>query len=160
MACAWLPWSDEAWASLILRAGSFVWSDLPWSRILIASVMETGLSRILRRKSLRVTSIRFTGAEPVPIARALVSVSDKTGAVEFARFGITANAILPGWIESEMTGKTFADAKFAANVLPRVPMRRWGKPADFGGIAVYFASDASAFHTADSALIDGGYWVF
>jgi hypothetical protein len=81
-------------------------------------------------------------------------------AVEFARYGVTANAILPGWIESDMTGKTFADAKFAANVLPRVPMRRWGRPADFGGIAVYFASDASAFHTADSVLIDGGYWVF
>jgi NAD(P)-dependent dehydrogenase (short-subunit alcohol dehydrogenase family) len=81
-------------------------------------------------------------------------------AVEFARYGITANAILPGWIESDMTGKTFADAKFAGNVLPRVPVRRWGRPADFGGIAVYFASDASAFHTGDSVLIDGGYWVF
>ena len=37
---------------------------------------------------------------------------------------------------------------------------RWGKPADFGGMAVYFASDASAFHTGDSVLIDGGYAIF
>jgi NAD(P)-dependent dehydrogenase (short-subunit alcohol dehydrogenase family) len=84
----------------------------------------------------------------------------KAMAVEFARYGITANAILPGWIETEMTAPTFANEKFAANVLPRVPMRRWGTPADFGGIAVYLASAASAFHTGDEILIDGGYWVF
>jgi len=84
----------------------------------------------------------------------------KAMAVEFARYGITANAILPGWIETEMTAPTFASEKFAANVLPRIPVRRWGKPADFGGIAVYLASSASAYHTGDEILIDGGYWVF
>ncbi len=84
----------------------------------------------------------------------------KAMAVEFARYGVTANAILPGWIETEMTAGWFADEKFRAGVLPRVPMRRWGKPEDFGGIAVYLASAASAFHTGDEILIDGGYWVF
>ena len=84
----------------------------------------------------------------------------KAMAVEFARYGITANAILPGWIETEMTASTFAAEKFAANVMPRIPVRRWGKPADFGGIAVYLASAASAYHTGDEILIDGGYWVF
>ena len=39
-------------------------------------------------------------------------------------------------------------------------MRRWGEPEDFGCIAVYFASDASKFHTGDQVLIDGGYAVF
>jgi len=84
----------------------------------------------------------------------------KAMAVELARYGITANAILPGWIETEMTAATFANEKFRANVLPRVPLRRWGKPEDFAGIAVYLASAASAFHTGDEILIDGGYWVF
>ena len=81
-------------------------------------------------------------------------------AVEFARYGVTSNAILPGWIETEMTDKTFANERFAGNVMPRVPMRRWGQPDDFGGIAVYIMSEASSFHTAESFLIDGGYWVF
>ena len=84
----------------------------------------------------------------------------KAMAVELARYGVTANAILPGWIETEMTAPTFANEKFRANVLPRVPVRRWGKPEDFAGIAVYLASAASAFHTGDEILIDGGYWVF
>jgi NAD(P)-dependent dehydrogenase (short-subunit alcohol dehydrogenase family) len=81
-------------------------------------------------------------------------------AVEFARYGVTANAILPGWVETEMTADWFANEKFRAGVMPRMPVRRWGKPEDFGGIAVYLASAASAFHTGDEILIDGGYWVF
>ncbi len=90
---------------------------------------------------------------------ALVSML-RAMAVEFARWGVTANAVLPGWIETEMTSPSFNWDKFRDAVLPRIPTRRWGTPEDFGGIAVYLMSDASAYHTADSLLIDGGYWVF
>jgi len=81
-------------------------------------------------------------------------------AVEHARHGIRCNAILPGWIESEMTAPAFGWDKFVDNVLPRVPMRRWGKPADFGALAVYLASSASSYHTGDVITIDGGYHSF
>jgi NAD(P)-dependent dehydrogenase (short-subunit alcohol dehydrogenase family) len=81
-------------------------------------------------------------------------------AVEFARYGVRANAVLPGWIETDMTANATSNPKFAANVMPRIPMRRWGKGADFGGIAVYLMSDASAYHTGDTFLIDGGYALF
>ncbi|MBI1943153.1 MAG: SDR family oxidoreductase [Betaproteobacteria bacterium] len=81
-------------------------------------------------------------------------------AVEFARHGIRANAILPGWIETAMTEKALAWDKFREKVLPRVPMRRWGRPEDFGAIAVYLVSDASGYHTGDTFLIDGGYSLF
>jgi len=81
-------------------------------------------------------------------------------AVEFARHGIRANAILPGWVETDMTAKTMANPKFVNNVLARIPMRRWGRGDDFGGIAVYLMSSASAYHTGDCFLIDGGYAVF
>jgi NAD(P)-dependent dehydrogenase (short-subunit alcohol dehydrogenase family) len=81
-------------------------------------------------------------------------------AVELARHRITANVIQPGWVETAMTQDTFDQERFATAVLPRVPMRRWGQPTDFGGIAVYLASDASAYHTGDAFLIDGGYFLF
>ena len=81
-------------------------------------------------------------------------------AVEHARYGIRANAILPGWIATEMTGAMQANTTFTDKVIARVPMRRWGDPADFGGIAVYLASDASRFHTGDTFVIDGGYTIF
>ncbi len=84
----------------------------------------------------------------------------KAIAVEHARFGVRANAILPGWIATDMTALSQESKVFNEKVISRVPIRRWGEPEDFGGIAVYLASDASKFHTGDSFLIDGGYAIF
>lgn len=81
-------------------------------------------------------------------------------AVEYARYGVRANAILPGWIRSGMTEQLQGWQTFTDRVISRVPMRRWGEPEDFAGVAVYLASDASRFHTGDSLVIDGGYTIF
>lgn len=81
-------------------------------------------------------------------------------AVEFARYGVRANAILPGWIATDMTTAAQANEVFTEKVIGRVPMRRWGRPDEFGGIAVYLASDASSFHSGDAIVIDGGYGKF
>lgn len=81
-------------------------------------------------------------------------------AVELGRHRIRANAVLPGWIETAMTEKALQWDKFVEKVLPRVPVRRWGVPEDFGAVAVYLASDASAYHTGDTLLIDGAYSLF
>jgi NAD(P)-dependent dehydrogenase (short-subunit alcohol dehydrogenase family) len=81
-------------------------------------------------------------------------------AVELARHGIRANAVLPGWIATEMTERLQSWDAFNEKAIGRVPMRRWGEGEDFSGIAVYFASDASRFHTGDSVVIDGGYSIF
>lgn len=81
-------------------------------------------------------------------------------AVEYARYGVTANAILPGWIETDMTENLMDNEKFVQAAGSRIPVRRWGRPDDFGGMAVYLASDASAYHTGQCIQIDGGYWRF
>jgi NAD(P)-dependent dehydrogenase (short-subunit alcohol dehydrogenase family) len=49
---------------------------------------------------------------------------------------------------------------FNQKVISRVPQRRWGRPEDFEGVAVYLASEASRFQTASSIVIDGGYSMF
>jgi len=67
---------------------------------------------------------------------------------------------VPGWIDTPMTERTLRWDKFVEKVLPRVPVRRWGAAEDFAGIAVYLTSDASAYHTGDTFVIDGGYNVF
>jgi NAD(P)-dependent dehydrogenase (short-subunit alcohol dehydrogenase family) len=107
-------------------------------------------------------SVRFGMARNYPYAAskgALVAIV-KALAVELARHGIRANALLPGWTESGVTAPRFADETFQRKVMPRVPVRRWGSGDDFAGIAVYLASPASAFHTGDEILIDGGYAAF
>ena len=80
--------------------------------------------------------------------------------VEMARYKITANAIIPGWVETGMTECLFAWEKFVGNVMPRIPMRRWGTPDDFGAIAVYLMSDVSRWHNGDVINIDGGFSIF
>lgn len=81
-------------------------------------------------------------------------------AVEHARHGVRSNALVPGWIESEMTESAFGWDKFVEHNMARLPMRRWGRPEDFGGVAVYLASSASSYHTGDVITIDGGYYIF
>lgn len=81
-------------------------------------------------------------------------------AVELARYQITANVITPGWIETPMTARSVGNEKFESSVIRRVPFRRWGTGEDFAGLAVYLASDASKYHTADNFIIDGGYTSF
>jgi len=81
-------------------------------------------------------------------------------AVEMARYGITANSIIPGWIETAMTSARVGDERFENRVMKRVPIRRWGTPEDFAGIAVYLASDASSYQTGEEFVVDGGYTRF
>ncbi len=81
-------------------------------------------------------------------------------AVELARHQVRVNAIVPGWIDTPMTEVALHGEAFTQKVLPRVPIRRWGVGEDFSGIAVYLASDLSAYHTGDTLVIDGGYVLF
>ena len=90
---------------------------------------------------------------------AVISIM-KSLAVELARYKIRANTIIPGWIVTPMGGDLFESKLFKEKVLPRIPVRRWGSPSDFGGIAVYLTSDASTYHTGDTFVIDGGYAIF
>ena len=56
-----------------------------------------------------------------------------------------------------MTEGFFGWESMQKKVFPRIPIRRWGEGRDFGGLAVYLASDASAYHTGDTLVVDGGY---
>ena len=115
--------------------------------------------RLIGTASLAAISGQARGEHYAATKGGLVSMI-KALAVEYARYGVTAHTILPGWIETDMTEGAFSNEKFVANVKKRVPSRRWGRPEDFAGIAVYVMSTASDYHSAETFLIDGGYFVF
>jgi NAD(P)-dependent dehydrogenase (short-subunit alcohol dehydrogenase family) len=100
------------------------------------------------------------GNEAYGASKAAVISIVKSIASEYARHGIRANVIVPGWVATERTEQLQANPSVAAKVTPRIPARRWGEPADFGGVAVYLASDASSYHSGDTFVIDGAYSVF
>ncbi|MBL8376847.1 MAG: glucose 1-dehydrogenase [Burkholderiales bacterium] len=81
-------------------------------------------------------------------------------ATAWAADNIQVNAVLPGWIDTELTqGARRQVAGLHERVLARTPAARWGGPADFGGIAVFLCSGASDFVTGTAIPVDGGYSV-
>ena len=81
-------------------------------------------------------------------------------AVEFARHGIRANSLIPGWTETDLTQPLLGWEKFMAATTARTPVRRWGLPSDMGPVAVFLADPTLTFHTGDCVVVDGGYTVF
>jgi len=79
-------------------------------------------------------------------------------AVAWAADNIQANAILPGWIDTDLTKRARAEIDgLHDKVLARTPAARWGAIADFAGIAVFLSSDASDFVTGTAIPVDGGF---
>jgi 2-deoxy-D-gluconate 3-dehydrogenase len=81
-------------------------------------------------------------------------------ATAWAKDNIQVNAVLPGWIDTDLTRKARAEvAGLHERVLARTPAGRWGAPEDHAGIAVFLASAASDFVTGTAIPVDGGYSV-
>lgn len=82
----------------------------------------------------------------------------KSLALAWARDNIQANAVLPGWIDTELTvGARNQVPGLNERILARTPAGRWGTPEDLAGIAVFLASRASDFVTGAAIPVDGGY---
>jgi 2-deoxy-D-gluconate 3-dehydrogenase len=84
----------------------------------------------------------------------------KALATAWAKDNIQVNAVLPGWIDTELTRQARQQiAGLHERVLARTPAGRWGTPDDHAGIAVFLASPASDFVTGTAIAVDGGYSV-
>jgi 2-deoxy-D-gluconate 3-dehydrogenase len=82
----------------------------------------------------------------------------KSVALAWAKDNIQVNAVLPGWIDTELTVGARAQVPgLNERVLARTAAGRWGKPEDLAGVAVFLASRASDFITGTSITVDGGY---
>jgi 2-deoxy-D-gluconate 3-dehydrogenase len=94
--------------------------------------------------------------------------SSKGGIVQFTRScavawaadNIQANAVLPGWIDTDLTRRARREIDgLHDKVLARTPAARWGAIADFAGVAVFLSSSASDFVTGTAIPVDGGFSV-
>ena len=84
----------------------------------------------------------------------------KALATAWARDSIQVNAVLPGWIDTDLTRKAREQVQgLHDKVVARTPAGRWGSPEDHAGIAVFLASAASDFVTGTAIPVDGGYSV-
>jgi len=127
------------------------------SRFVHPEMKKAGGGKIVNIGSM----MSIFGASFVPAYAA-----SKGGIVQFTRVCATAwaadniqvNAVLPGWIDTELTRKAREQvAGLHERVLGRTPAGRWGKPEDHAGIAVFLCSKASDFVTGAAIPVDGGY---
>ena len=99
-------------------------------------------------------------AQPYAASKAGLTALVKGCAIELARHGINAHAIVAGWTETPLAAPRLHDEKFERQVMARMPQRRWGTPDDFARLAVYLACGVGGFHTGDEIVVDGAYSIF
>ncbi len=127
------------------------------SKAAYPSMLEAGGGKIINIGS--VMSIMSASFSPVYSATkgGIVQLT-KSMAIAWAKSNIQVNAVLPGWIETDLTARAKTDVPgLNESVLGRSPTGRWGRPGDFEGIAAFLASSASDFVTATAIPVDGGY---
>jgi NAD(P)-dependent dehydrogenase (short-subunit alcohol dehydrogenase family) len=95
--------------------------------------------------------------EAYSASKAAITAAMRCLAAELGKHQIRCNTITPGWTRSPANDQFSAKESVATGILRRMPLHRWGEPEDWAGIAVYLASKASAFHTADDFRLDGGF---
>ena len=78
-------------------------------------------------------------------------------ALEWAPYGIRANAIAPGYMDTPLAAPVWADPDMRRWIFNRVPMKRPGQPAELVGMCQLLASDAGSFATGQTFVVDGGF---
>lgn len=86
-----------------------------------------------------------------------ISQLTKSMCNDLGKYNIRVNAIGPGWVKTEMTQPLVDDPARYQAIISRIPLSRWAEPEDLAGLAVFLASDASAYITGQVIFIDGGY---
>jgi 2-dehydro-3-deoxy-D-gluconate 5-dehydrogenase len=99
-------------------------------------------------------------ATPYAASKGAIVQMTRSMAIAWAKDNIQVNAILPGWIDTDLTRQAREQvAGLNDKVMTRTPAQRWGSPEDFAGIAVFLAAPASNFVTGAAIPVDGGYSV-
>ncbi len=75
---------------------------------------------------------------------------------DWGGYGITVNVLAPGWFKTEQTKALYENSTWVEYITDRIPLKRPGLPHDLDGAVVFLASDASAYITGQTLLVDGG----
>lgn len=144
---------DELWDEVIevnLNAQFIITRDIG------KTMVERGAGKIIFTASL----LTFQGGITVPgyaASKGGIGQLTKAFANEWAASGVNVNAIAPGYIDTDNTEALRNDPNRSASILSRIPAGRWGQPQDFGGPAVFLASDAAAYMHGHVMTVDGGW---
>lgn len=157
-------------AGIIRRADAVDFTEEDWDAVVDTNLKSVfflcqaagrhmiaqGKGRIINIASM----LTFQGGIRVPsytASKSGIGGLTKLLANEWAKHGLSVNAIAPGYIATNNTAALQADEARNAAILDRIPAGRWGDAADLGGAAVFLASDAAAYVQGHILAVDGGW---
>ena len=157
-------------AGIIRREDSINFSEQDWDDVLNTNLKtlfflsKAAAKHFIRQKSGRIINIAsmlsYQGGIRVPsytASKSAVKGLTMTLANEWAPYGVTVNAIAPGYMETNNTTALRADKARNAAILERIPAGRWGTPDDMKGAVVFLASNAAAYVNGCTLAVDGGW---
>jgi NAD(P)-dependent dehydrogenase (short-subunit alcohol dehydrogenase family) len=145
--------SMEDWASIvdINLTGVFL-----CCRHLGGAMVAQGRGSIINVSSV-AGHVGLSKSLPYCAAKGGVELATRALALDWAANGVRVNSIAPAFFETDLTAGLRDHAELSQRLLDQTPLGRFGKPEDMVGAAVYLASDASAYVTGHSLVVDGGW---
>ena len=144
---------DEAWRRVVQ-----VNLDTPFALARAASVhmARQGSGRIITTASVMGTAVARPTIPAYVASKAGLMGLTRALAVELGPHGVTANAIGPGYVATEMNTVLVEDPAFNQMVIDKTPAGRWGDPAEIAAAVVFLASDEASYVNGQTLLVDGG----
>jgi NAD(P)-dependent dehydrogenase (short-subunit alcohol dehydrogenase family) len=145
--------SEQDWQSIMdTNVGGVLRASVSFHDALAAS--ERG--RVINIASLG-SFVAFHEVAAYCASKSAVASLTRNLACEWAKDGISVNAIAPGVFPTEMNGQIISGTPRGEEILLRTPLHRFGDPDELVGAAVLLASDGASFLTGQSIVVDGGY---
>jgi len=126
-------------------------------------VAQAVAKRMISRRYGRIINIGsvttifgYANITPYCASRGGVKQMTMSLADDWGPYGITVNCLAPGWFKTEQTKVLYENKEWVEYIIDRIPLKRPGQPNDLDGAIVFLASDASAYMTGHTLLVDGG----
>jgi NAD(P)-dependent dehydrogenase (short-subunit alcohol dehydrogenase family) len=149
-----LEFTLEEWASVL---NIHLTASFAMAQAVVPGMIEQGGGKIINIASIN-GAIAIPNTIAYTAAKSGLAGLTRAMAVEWSQFKVRTNAIGPGYCRTELTEKLFQDPEKSEWVMSRIPIKRLAEPEqDLGYVAVFLASDASAYINGQVIYVDGGW---